>query len=158
MNAIKAVGLVLVILCAPFLDQASAGLAQAFRICALPRGRAVEFKGPFPGYGGVAYFADFPALEALSDDAYNPPAFAHSAVRGAPAVGPRPFADVADLGKGRFSHWGPHIIFTASDNSNPNTNGRKYAAVKMDYVLAFTWQPVETPTLAGLVFSFITGK
>ena len=29
-------------------------------------------------------------------------------------------------GMGRYSHWGSWLYFTASDNSNPNTNGRKY--------------------------------
>lgn len=30
------------------------------------------------------------------------------------------------LGEGRFSHWGTSVYFSASDNSNPNTNGRTY--------------------------------
>jgi pectate lyase len=34
--------------------------------------------------------------------------------------------DIRDLGKGRFSHWGTTLYFSASDNSNPSTNGRKY--------------------------------
>lgn len=29
-------------------------------------------------------------------------------------------------GGGRFSHWGGSIYFSASDNSDPRTNGRKY--------------------------------
>jgi pectate lyase len=34
--------------------------------------------------------------------------------------------DIRDLGKGRFSHWGTELMFSASDNTNPATNGRKY--------------------------------
>jgi pectate lyase len=34
--------------------------------------------------------------------------------------------DIRDSGKGRFSHWGTSLIFSASDNTNPATNGRKY--------------------------------
>ncbi|MEN0052964.1 MAG: pectate lyase [Mucilaginibacter sp.] len=34
--------------------------------------------------------------------------------------------DIRNLGKGRFSHWGTGLVFSASDNSNPATNGRKY--------------------------------
>jgi hypothetical protein len=30
-------------------------------------------------------------------------------------------------GKGRFSHWGDALYFSTSDNSDPNTNGRRYA-------------------------------
>ena len=38
-------------------------------------------------------------------------------------------ADISKLGHGRFSHWGKIIIFSTSDNSDPNTNGREYWAV-----------------------------
>lgn len=34
--------------------------------------------------------------------------------------------DIRKQGKGRFSHWGTTLYFSASDNSNPLTNGRKY--------------------------------
>ena len=30
------------------------------------------------------------------------------------------------FGRGRFSHWGNQVIFSTSDNSDPNTNGRSY--------------------------------
>lgn len=35
-------------------------------------------------------------------------------------------ADIRAKGNGRFSHWGNSLIFTASDNSDPRSNGRKY--------------------------------
>jgi hypothetical protein len=39
------------------------------------------------------------------------------------------FSDIATLGMGRFAHWQEHgIAFSASDNSNPSVNGRKYWA------------------------------
>lgn len=34
--------------------------------------------------------------------------------------------DIRNLGKGRFSHWGTALYFSASDNTNPAKNGRKY--------------------------------
>jgi len=34
--------------------------------------------------------------------------------------------DIRNVGKGRFSHWTGYLYFSASDNSNPLTNGRKY--------------------------------
>ena len=34
--------------------------------------------------------------------------------------------DIRNIGKGRFSHWGSSLYFSASDNSDPRTNGRKY--------------------------------
>jgi hypothetical protein len=39
-------------------------------------------------------------------------------------------ADIANLGMGRYSHWrGQGYVISASDNSDPNTNGRFYWAV-----------------------------
>ncbi|MFT7464510.1 MAG: hypothetical protein ACI9EF_002866 [Pseudohongiellaceae bacterium] len=37
--------------------------------------------------------------------------------------------DIRTLGRGRYSHWGPKVYFSASDNSDPNTNGRTYSIV-----------------------------
>jgi pectate lyase len=34
--------------------------------------------------------------------------------------------EIRKSGLGRYSHWGSWLYFAASDNSNPNTNGRKY--------------------------------
>jgi hypothetical protein len=39
------------------------------------------------------------------------------------------FADIYHLGAGRFSHLNDGIIFSTSDNSDPNANGKKYWAV-----------------------------
>ena len=41
-------------------------------------------------------------------------------------------ADIAKVGLGRFSHWnnnGALFVFSSSDNSDPQTNGRAYWAV-----------------------------
>lgn len=35
-------------------------------------------------------------------------------------------ASIRSTGKGKFSHWGNSLIFSASDNTNPRTNGRTY--------------------------------
>ena len=34
--------------------------------------------------------------------------------------------DIRNLGEGRFSHWGNRLYFSASDNTDPRTNGRVY--------------------------------
>jgi hypothetical protein len=40
------------------------------------------------------------------------------------------YAEIRDYGMGRFSFWRHQgFVFTASDNSDPNTNGRTYWAV-----------------------------
>jgi hypothetical protein len=44
-------------------------------------------------------------------------------------------AYIAKIGLGRYSHWrsnGAIFIFSSSDNSDPQTNGRTYWAVKPD--------------------------
>jgi pectate lyase len=35
-------------------------------------------------------------------------------------------ANIRKTGKGKFSHWGNSLIFSASDNTDPRKNGRKY--------------------------------
>ncbi len=35
------------------------------------------------------------------------------------------------LGGGRYSHWGTHLFFTTSDNSDPRSNGRRYTVKEM---------------------------
>lgn len=38
--------------------------------------------------------------------------------------------DIRTKGAGRYSHWGAHIYFAASDNSNPASNGKVYEIVE----------------------------
>ena len=38
-------------------------------------------------------------------------------------------ADISKEGRGRFSHWGNNVMFSTSDNSDPNKNGRIYSIV-----------------------------
>ncbi len=35
--------------------------------------------------------------------------------------------DIRESGKGRYSHWAGYVLFSASDNSDPLENGRKYS-------------------------------
>jgi len=45
------------------------------------------------------------------------------------------FADISKLGNGRFAFWGRQgLVFSATDNSNPNTNGRAYWFVVPDAI------------------------
>jgi len=37
--------------------------------------------------------------------------------------------EIKNIGLGRYSHWNERLIFSTSDNSNPNTNGRSYKIV-----------------------------
>lgn len=38
--------------------------------------------------------------------------------------------DIRELGEGRFSHWHTNLYFSASDNTDPRTNGRTYQYLK----------------------------
>jgi hypothetical protein len=40
--------------------------------------------------------------------------------------------DIRAHGAGRFSHWGPQLYFSTSDNSDPRVNGRRYRIVEGD--------------------------
>jgi hypothetical protein len=55
--------------------------------------------------------------------------------------------DIATKGQGRFSHWGDNLYFSASDNSNPLTNGRSYTyRVYTDGSTSTTTPPPTTTT------------
>ena len=41
-------------------------------------------------------------------------------------------ADIRQLGGGRFSHWGDQVYFSASDGSDPRTNGRRYTVSEVE--------------------------
>lgn len=42
------------------------------------------------------------------------------------------YESMLNFGAGRYRHWGDSIYFTTSDNSNPNTNGKKYSVTVDD--------------------------
>ena len=39
--------------------------------------------------------------------------------------------DIREKGEGRYSHWGEHIYFSSSDNTDPTSNGRTYTMVEI---------------------------
>jgi hypothetical protein len=53
-------------------------------------------------------------------------------------------ANIRTLGLGRFSHWGSDLYFSASDNTDPRTNGRTYA-----YRIGFSSTAPSVPTGLG---------
>ncbi|MBT2561448.1 pectate lyase [Pedobacter sp. ISL-68] len=73
--------------------------------------------------------------------------------------------DIRNLGKGRFSHWGTTVIFSASDNTDPRTNGRSYTYVMGGTSAALppaetvTPPPTNTTINAALVgYALVNGK
>ena len=81
---------------------------------------------------GVAHFAAIPFEGALyrlkSDSGANPSASTLQLFEDGNPLGPAHsmHGDVRAFGQGRFSHWGDVVRFSASDNSNPVVNGRRY--------------------------------
>ena len=91
-----------------------------------------ELTRPFASVGGFGFSAAAPQLEDASDIPGNPARSRYLVCEGSQLIGPAHsiHADIAAIGKGRFSHWGKDFVFSASDNTNPNTNGRRYIAVQ----------------------------
>jgi hypothetical protein len=88
----------------------------------------VPMRGPFRTLKGAGYALQVPHLTASADvggaptrsrlmiyEDGKPLGLAHSS-----------HEDIFDHGRGRFRHWIDHVIFSASDNSDPNRNGRIY--------------------------------
>jgi hypothetical protein len=98
-----------------------------------PGGQAFELKGPFQKIGtGSAFAAAAPSLENSSDSATEPTRSKFLVCENNHVLGPphTPHQEIINKGKGRFSHFsGAGFTFSASDNSDPNTNGRRYWAV-----------------------------
>ena len=96
-----------------------------------PPGERFRIAATFEKSGGFSYFAPVPELEHFADT---------SEQKGSPMLicednrilGPAHAAhrDVVELGRGRFSHWGTDLLFSTSDNSDPNINGRSYLLIR----------------------------
>lgn len=54
--------------------------------------------------------------------------------------------DIRDYGKGAYSHWLNELYFSASDNTNPATNGRKYTYTMTPASTTSTTKTTTTPT------------
>jgi hypothetical protein len=88
-----------------------------------------ELLCPFTLLGGHCYIAKIPHLESSADSDDNrrrskimlfedgvPVGFAHQS----PHL-------IKTLGGGRSSHWDTKLLFSSTDNTDPNSNGRRYS-------------------------------
>jgi 2-polyprenyl-3-methyl-5-hydroxy-6-metoxy-1,4-benzoquinol methylase len=89
----------------------------------------VPLRTPFHHNGGKAYAIAAPHLESQADNAEAPRRSSLMLYENGQMLGlAHSMHDhIARFGKGRFSHYGPNLYFSASDNTDPNTNGRTYA-------------------------------
>ncbi|ETZ21724.1 hypothetical protein N824_26170 [Pedobacter sp. V48] len=73
-------------------------------------------------------------------------------------------ADIRNIGKGRFCHWLTSVYISASDNSDPRTNGRKYTytldGTGGSVVSPPVTSPVAPPSTSGAIigYAMVDGK
>jgi hypothetical protein len=83
---------------------------------------------PFQKRDGHSYYWTLPELTSIADDAGPTSTLVlceDDRLLGPPHTG---LAEISKAGLGRFSHSGPGVTLSTSDNSDPNTNGRSYSA------------------------------
>jgi hypothetical protein len=83
---------------------------------------------------GLGVIVAAPEFEELSDSFEHPTRSPFMIYENEMALGPAHslHADIARLGHGRFSHWRNSFIFSSSDGTDPQTNGRIYRADRLD--------------------------
>jgi hypothetical protein len=87
------------------------------------------FTKAFPAYG---FLAALPSLDKEADSSDAPKQSKLILCENGKELGPAHgvHAEIGQIGTGKYSHWTKiGIIFSASDNSDPNVNGRTYKAV-----------------------------
>jgi len=84
---------------------------------------------PFAHVGGRQYTVELPHLEREADCNEAPQRSRLMLYEDGVMLGlaHSPHDHIARHGGGRFSHWGRTLSFSASDGSDPNSNGRTYA-------------------------------
>lgn len=90
---------------------------------------SIRFQPPYKKVGEYAYAFPLPQLAAMSDidnDLFRSLLIVHE--NGILLRKPHaPHSEVA-AGRGAYSHWKDAVLFSASDNTDPNTNGKEYTA------------------------------
>jgi SAM-dependent methyltransferase len=93
--------------------------------------RIVTLKGPFPKEIGHAWQAPLGEFSTVADDMEHPYRSTLLLIEdGKPLFSRHTLHDeIRRFGMGRYSHWCDGLIFSTSDNSDPNTNKRRYGIV-----------------------------
>jgi hypothetical protein len=99
-----------------------------------PPGRVIALNPPFARFSNsdIAYFKELRGLDVPADASEAPARSPLALCEDGDLIGtPHSLhADIMKTGRGRYSHWGNSMIFSTSDNTNPNANGRTYVAVQ----------------------------
>jgi hypothetical protein len=100
--------------------------------CEKWKASGVVLEKPFEKQGDHAFIALMPNLAHMADDSNNPRRSRSLLCENGEPIG-TPHSiheDIRSGGAGRFSHWERWLIFSTSDNSDPNTNDRQYTLVR----------------------------
>jgi SAM-dependent methyltransferase len=91
--------------------------------------KLVPLIGPFIHRTGHAYQLDLPQFADRADDSNDPRRSRLMLYEdGAPlGFAHQSHATIESHGGGRYSHWCNYFVFSASDSSDPNSNGLQYA-------------------------------
>jgi SAM-dependent methyltransferase len=89
----------------------------------------IDLEGPFLHRAGQAYQTEIPNYADTADDIQHPRRSRLMLYEDREPVGfaHQTHADIAHHGGGRYSHWQQSLIFSSTDGSDPNSNGRRYA-------------------------------
>jgi len=88
-----------------------------------------ELKGPFKKGNGSCWSVNIPEFASKCDTCEFPrrsPLVMFENSRRL-TVNHAHHSYIANPGKGFYSHWGNDMLFSTTDNSDPNTNGRSYS-------------------------------
>ncbi|GJM22567.1 MAG: hypothetical protein DHS20C15_24820 [Planctomycetota bacterium] len=110
-----------------------------------PTSYVLELAPPFVAYGEHAYNTRLPVLGrpplvAPSDGKERSGASQVELREDGVPIGPAHEAHtkIVDVGGGAYSHWGETLYFSASDNTDPNTNGLRYT-LEVPLLLPSEW-------------------
>jgi hypothetical protein len=88
-----------------------------------------RLRGPFLPNEGHCWTTHLPRLRHMADSPESPqrsPLMLYE--NGVPFLDAHELhRDIRTEGRGLFSHWQDFLYFSTSDNSDPNTNGRRYS-------------------------------
>jgi len=86
-------------------------------------------KGTYSNESGHCWYIYIPQHAPSSDSMKNPNVSTLQLFEDGKKIGPAHSGhdDIRKLGMGRYSHWGEGVLFSTTDNSNPNTNKRIYS-------------------------------
>src|SRR5262245_14288735 len=96
-----------------------------------PNGETVVLSPPYLHMGGYAYKSSIPELSHLSDTTEKGTYSRAIICEGDHQIGPAhtQWVEITQRGFGRFSHYNDAVVFSSSDNTDPNSNGRQYKIV-----------------------------